>query len=665
MLRPAEQRRCHVELQLQVAFELLLQLLLERAVGVQARHLVLVLVGHQLEQAGRRRAGEGQRGITAQRRFAFTQLAHPRLETAGVSRVLVGGEVGHAAGQQRIQRLGLGRRGIHRRLQQRLQGAFIGRGHAAQRKRQLVGLHRHAVQLDRALQRGQAHRNQPALPGIPHRQDVADDGVAQESLGQSLRLEGLHLLHAGRELQLGQQQVGLQAGVGVLQRFGHRNLVRVDQHPRAAVAHRLQRLGRCGHHDVAGQHRVGLLGVDAHLVQPLGRVGQAHEAQHRAALLRKAHEVEHAGALAFQVRGHRDHRAHRHHAGAAHAGHQQVVRAGPYMRRGLRQLRHLLHEALGACAGQRTGLLAGLAIQHAHEAGAKALGAGIVLVAAALVDAPLAAQRCLVRQHRHAVALHRAIAAAFAHPFVDEEPARRVHHLALLAAAALLGGAGLLVDQHGDARHFAQAALHRIELAAVVELGAGRKAVLDRRVLADVVGQHHHLLDAFAFHLTGDGIDADHAVHRLAAGHGHRVVEQDLVGERGLGRHRLADGEVARMVVGAVAQVLEHMRHLGEHRVRDPVHALAAHLDQARGVAVHPVGHEVAADAGAGAGAFGHHGGGVVRAAGAEIRQPLDAVGVVGQQPRRHEVAHQVALVHRRLAREVPHQPLVHQLDQA
>jgi hypothetical protein len=33
--------------------------------------------------------------------------------------------------------------------------------------------------------------------------------------------------------------------------------------------------------------------------------------------------------------------------------------------------------------------------------------------------------------------------------------------------------------------------------------------------------------------------------------------------------------------------------------VADPVDAFAAHLDQAGGVAVHPVGHEVAADAGA------------------------------------------------------------------
>ena len=114
---------------------------------------------------------------------------------------------------------------------------------------------------------------------------------------------------------------------------------------------------------------------------------------------------------------------------------------------------------------------------------------------------------------------------------------------------------------------------------------------------------------------------------------------------RGLRRHRLADRQVARVVVGAVAEVLEHVRHLGEHRVRDPVDALAAHLDQALGVAVHPRRHEVAADAGLRARALGHLGAGVVRAAGAEVGQALDRVAGVGQQLRRREVAHQVAPV--------------------
>ena len=87
------------------------------------------------------------------------------------------------------------------------------------------------------------------------------------------------------------------------------------------------------------------------------------------------------------------------------------------------------------------------------------------------------------------------------------------------------------------------------------------------------------------------------------------------------------------------------MRHLGEHRVRDPVDALAAHLDQALGVAVHPRRHEVAADAGLRARAFGHLGRGVVRAAGAEVGHALDRVADVREQLGDGEVAHQVAPV--------------------
>src|SRR5690606_12977333 len=105
---------------------------------------------------------------------------------------------------------------------------------------------------------------------------------------------------------------------------------------------------------------------------------------------------------------------------------------------------------------------------------------------------------------------------------------------------------------HGDAGHLAQPALHGVEPAAVVEFGAGGKAVPDRVVFGDVVRDHHHLLDALGLDLAGDAVDADDPVHRLPAGHGDGVVEQDLVGDRRLGGHRLPDGEVARVVVGAV-----------------------------------------------------------------------------------------------------------------
>ena len=111
------------------------------------------------------------------------------------------------------------------------------------------------------------------------------------------------------------------------------------------------------------------------------------------------------------------------------------------------------------------------------------------------------------------------------------------------------------------------------------------------------------------------------ALVRLAAGHGDGVVVEDLVGDVDAGRGRGADGEIAGMVVGAVAEILEDVVARGERRLADPVRALAAHLGEALGAAVHPQHHVVAADAGIGAASFRHVRRGVVRAAGAEMRR--------------------------------------------
>ena len=197
-----------------------------------------------------------------------------------------------------------------------------------------------------------------------------------------------------------------------------------------------------------------------------------------------------------------------------------------------------------------------------------------------------------------------------------------------------------------------------------MEGGNGRKAVFDRVEFGNVIAHDGQRLYAFALDLAGDGVHADHAIDRLPAGHGYRVVEQNFIGDAGLGRHSLPDGEVARVVVGAVAQVLEHMGCAREARVRDPVHAFATHLDQAGGVALHPVGHEVAADAGTGGGALRHFGGGVVWAARAKIRQALDRIAGVAQHLGGHKVAHQQVRNAKCLAR-VLLKPLRHLHDQA
>src|ERR1700693_4182374 len=67
------------------------------------------------------------------------------------------------------------------------------------------------------------------------------------------------------------------------------------------------------------------------------------------------------------------------------------------------------------------------------------------------------------------------------------------------------------------------------------------------------------------------------------------------------GNSRPADRHVAGVVIGAVADVLEDMRAGRERCLADPVRALASHLGEAEGRAVHPLDHVVAADARIGA----------------------------------------------------------------
>ena len=176
-----------------------------------------------------------------------------------------------------------------------------------------------------------------------------------------------------------------------------------------------------------------------------------------------------------------------------------------------------------------------------------------------------------------------AVAAAFAHLGVDEDTAVGVGEGVFLAPAAFFGGAGLVVDERGDAFDVAQGALHGVHFAAVVEGGARRKQRAGTVVFLRLVTDHGEALDAFGLDLTGDALDADHAVVRLAAGHGDHVVVENLVGDVGVRGDGLADGQAAGVEVGAVAEVLEHVRAAGEARVGRPVGAFAAHLDQAGG----------------------------------------------------------------------------------
>src|SRR5271165_715040 len=74
------------------------------------------------------------------------------------------------------------------------------------------------------------------------------------------------------------------------------------------------------------------------------------------------------------------------------------------------------------------------------------------------------------------------------------------------------------------------------------------------------------------------------------------------------------------MSVGAVTKIGEHVRGFRERRLANPRRAFPAHLGKSGGGPVHELGEIMAADAGERAAALRNLGGGVVRAARAEIR---------------------------------------------
>ena len=129
-------------------------------------------------------------------------------------------------------------------------------------------------------------------------------------------------------------------------------------------------------------------------------------------------------------------------------------------------------------------------------------------------------------------------------------------------------------------------------------------------------------LHALGLDLLGNHRGRLAGLHMLAAGHRDRVIVEDLVGHVRAGGHRSADRETAGVRIGAVAEIDEHMVLVGRPVLADPADAFAAHLARHVGLPVrHEVRHVMAADAGQRAAAFRHHGGGIVRTAGTEVRR--------------------------------------------
>ena len=146
-----------------------------------------------------------------------------------------------------------------------------------------------------------------------------------------------------------------------------------------------------------------------------------------------------------------------------------------------------------------------------------------------------------------------------------------------------------------------------------------------------LVRDHGDALDALAPQLQDHSLHREDAVQGLAAGHSHRVVVEDLVGDVDPGGDGGPDGQQPGMKISAIAHVLKDMARVGERRLSDPGGAFPAHLGEGVGVPVHPQRHVVATYAGQGHAVFRHLGGGVVGTTGAIIGRAGNDIARLGQ----------------------------------
>ena len=484
----------------------------------------------------------------------------------------------------------------------------------------LVLLDGGAVQLEGFLDRRQRDRDHAALPGGAKQNRVGENGVAHQADRQLLRIEEPGVVFATGFDNAFLHAAERELPVRVAGEFGGRRFRRIDYRPRLACEHLRHRFATSADHEVAANDGMCLAGGNACGVDVGRLVGDAQVRKHGAVFLRQPGHVEHRDALAIDVRRHADQCAERDNAGAAHPGDEDVERAARVRQCWFRQAaEHTIVDCQPFCFLQA-------ATFHRDEGGAEALEAGKILVAGRLVDLALAAKLGFQWCHGQAVGLHAAIAAAFANGLVDEGAAGRINEFAALPAPALFGGAGLLVDQDRDAGIFAQFALHGVQLVAVMDRD---RLPLDLcqprhlRIFLRRVADDDDLLNAFAFELPRHLRHAQDAVHRLAAGHGHRVVVEDLVGDRVASGNGLPDRQQPRVEIGAVTEVGEDVLFCRKWRLTNPGHAFAAHVREGGRAAVHPGHHVVATNAGHCPRAFRHAGRGVVRATRAEGRRAL------------------------------------------
>ena len=612
---------------------------------VQPRHLVLVLVGHELVEVADRRAGDRRLRAGAQGRALAAEDVEHRVQVARRrGDVLVADEAGQAhreqpagfgvqlpAALEELQvgapvpseggglALGDGRLGGRRRAKPVLEPARIVAPEPAVAEGRQVLLHRGAVQGDGALDGPRRERQEAGLPGHAERQDVGGQVVAEERLGEAprlhldgpLRMAGPgdgphHVVQARVEVHVADHlPAGEERGV---------------HHRGGAVRPAASQVGPVGRrHGVEGQVEIGA--AQAHLVDARGAgpLGEHQGRQDRAPLLRGAGLIVGEDLLAVEQRRPGEQRADGEDAGPSHAGDDHLEGAVDGGKGRLRDLRRVDR-------GRRRPPPPAALHLDGDEGRTVAAQAEQVLVAARLVHLGLRAKLGVHLVQRHAVGERAAVAAVLADLLVDEHEAGGGLGQAPLLPAAPLVGALAVVEEDGRPRGRLQVAQDLRDRVASVDRGNRRQ--VGAPVVGRVAGHDGDLLHPLQRQQARQRGHVARPDGRLPAGVGHRAVVEDAEGDVHAGGHREADVEVAGVEEAPVSLVLDEVDAVGEGGQAHPAEPLAAELEGGVGVALGLVderGEDVAARGAPGHLARQHQRGEVVRAAAAVVgRAPQD-----------------------------------------
>ena len=190
--------------------------------------------------------------------------------------------------------------------------------------------------------------------------------------------------------------------------------------------------------------------------------------------------------------------------------------------------------------------------------------------------------------------MHAAVTATFAYQVVDQHAHCRIDHGSALAAAALFGGTGLVINDDGatfDLTHFA---LHLIEQSAVVDIDVSHQ--VSAIVFFWLIGHDGNALSAFCAHALRNlqgGVALRALTNRLTTCHRHGIVVQNFVSDVDACRDTLAHRQDTAVEIGAVANIRKNMLVIHKWLLSHPWRSFATHLGKPRRTAVHPQGHEV------------------------------------------------------------------------